>query len=78
MRQEEGRKSRCRLVTTMMNRSSHMPSWTTSEITNNAATFRRTRDDQRKVRGIRMFEEMRSQYQKAYGPLMRFTIMVRS
>ena len=39
MPQAEGMKSRCRLVTTMTKRSSHIPVWITSEITNSASTF---------------------------------------
>ena len=43
MPHDEGRKSRCRLVTMMTKRSSHMPTFTISEMTNSAATFVRTR-----------------------------------
>src|SRR5207249_5864718 len=42
----EGRKSRCRLVTTMMNRSSHMPTFTRSEMPKRIRTLVRTRLNQ--------------------------------
>ena len=39
MPQDEGRKSRCRLVTMITKRSSHMPTLTTSEMTNRNGTL---------------------------------------
>ena len=43
MPHDDGRKSRCRLVTMMTNRSSHMPTLTISEMTNSDGTLVRTR-----------------------------------
>ena len=42
MPHDDGRKSRCRLVTMMTNRSSHIPMFTTSEMMNSMAGFSRT------------------------------------
>ncbi len=43
---DEGRKSRCRLVTMITKRSSHMPMFTMSEMTNRIGTLVRTRLNQ--------------------------------
>jgi hypothetical protein len=42
MSQDEGRKSRCRLVTMMMKRSSHMPTFTNSERMKSSGMLSRT------------------------------------
>src|ERR1022692_485047 len=42
---DDGRKSRCRLVTTMMKRSSHMPTPTISDIIHKATALARNRLD---------------------------------
>src|SRR5581483_6559901 len=47
MPQDDGRKSRCRLTTTITKRSSHMPRFTTSETTKSTSALRRSRRDQR-------------------------------
>ena len=46
MPHDDVRKSRCRLVTTMMKRSSHMPMLMMSAITNSTGTLVRTRVNQ--------------------------------
>src|SRR5207302_10823842 len=43
MPHDEGAKSRCRLVTMMMKRSSHMPTLTINAMMNSTTTFVRTR-----------------------------------
>src|SRR5262245_41224702 len=43
MPHDDGRKSRCRLVTTMTKRSSHIPTLTTSETTKSTGALSRTR-----------------------------------
>ena len=42
MPQDDGRKSRCRLVTMITNRSSHMPMFTKIEMTKSAGTLVRS------------------------------------
>ncbi|MND02642.1 hypothetical protein D3C83_221010 [compost metagenome] len=42
MSHDEGRKSRCRLVTMMMKRSSHMPTLTNSDRTKSSGMLSRT------------------------------------
>src|SRR4029077_12469244 len=68
--QDEGRKSRCRLVTMMTNRSSHMPTFTMIEMTNSAGTLVRTRLNHRAC-GVAMLQKIRAQYCSAYGPVIR-------
>ena len=58
---DEGRKSRLRLVTMMMNRSSHMPTLTTREIAKRAATFVRTRLNHNSC-GTTMLQKSSAQY----------------
>src|SRR5436190_491250 len=65
MPQDDGRKSRLRLVTTMTYRSSHMPVFTTSEIRNSSGTFVRTRLNQ-SVCGITPLQKIRNQYAYQY------------
>ena len=57
---DEGRKSRCRLVTTMTNLSSHMPSDTTSAIPKSIGGLDRTRFSQRNC-GVTMLQSMSDQ-----------------
>ena len=42
MSHDDGRKSRCRLVTMMMKRSSHMPTLTSSDSTKSSGMLSRT------------------------------------
>ena len=72
--QDEGRKSRCKLVTTMTNRSSHMPMFTTIEITKRIGTLVRTLLNHRNC-GVTTLQKMSSAYAHQYGPVMRFHIM---
>src|SRR5262249_10343812 len=58
--QDEGRKSRCRLVTMITNRSSHMPMLTTNDITNSTPTFVRRFFTQSRF-GATTLQRMRSQ-----------------
>src|SRR6266550_6987885 len=62
--QDEGRKSRCRLVTIITNRSSHIPMLTMSELTNKSGTFQRTFLDHRSC-GITMLQVISDQYSGA-------------
>src|SRR3954471_8622721 len=70
MPHEDGRKSRCRLVTTITNRSSHMPTLTTSAMTNSTAGVRRTRRNQSAC-GMTTLHVISDQYHPAYGPVIR-------
>src|SRR5262249_38076256 len=58
--QADGRKSRCRLVTTITKRSSHMPTFTTREIRNSVGTLVRTRLNQSAC-GTRTLQRMSAQ-----------------
>src|SRR5712692_1522918 len=71
MPQAEGMKSRCRLTTTITNRSSHMPTFTTRDITNSAGTFVRTFRNHKSC-GARMLQAISAQYRTRYGPPRRF------
>src|SRR6185369_11512646 len=70
---DDGRKSRCKLVTIITNRSSHIPMLTISDITNSIGTFHLTFLDQSNC-GIRMLQAINDQYSGAYGPVIRFLI----
>src|SRR3954463_13748655 len=70
MPHDEGRKSRCRLVTIMTNRSSHMPTLTTSDRTKRSGTLVRARFIH-KTCGTITLHVMSSQYVHQYGPVMR-------
>src|SRR5947209_6926396 len=61
MPQAEGMKSRCRLTTTITNRSSHMPMFTTRDITNSAGTLVRTFRNHKSC-GARMLQAISAQY----------------
>src|SRR5258705_417186 len=69
---EEGRKSRCRLVTMMTKRSSHMPTFTTSEIMKSNGTLVHTRFSQSAC-GTATLQKISSQYANAYGPVSRLS-----
>src|SRR3989475_1355393 len=71
MPQAEGMKSRCRLTTTITNRSSHMPMFTTMDITNSAGTFVRTLRNHKSC-GATMLQAISAQYRTLYGPPRRF------
>jgi len=71
---DEGRKSRCRLVTIMTKRSSHMPTLTTIEMQNRNGTLRRRFLIQRRFGAITL-HRMSDQYMYQYGPNMRFRTM---
>ena len=64
MPQEDGRKSRCRLVMTMINRSSHIPMFTTMETKNNHGMFWRTLANHSPW-GIRILHRISIQKKKA-------------
>src|SRR6185436_10380117 len=70
MPQDEGRKSRWRLVTMITNRSSHMPMLMTIERTKSAAAFSRMRLNQSSC-GIATLQRSSSQYDTRYGPVNR-------
>jgi hypothetical protein len=72
MPHDEGRKSRCRLVTMMMRRSSHMPTLTTSDNTKSTTTLSRTRFSQR-IWGATTLQKSSPQYANAYGPVSRLS-----
>ena len=67
MPHDDGRKSRCRLVTTITNRSSHMPTFTISEMTNRAGTLVRTRLNQSAC-GVITLQKISAQYSPPVGP----------
>src|SRR5438045_7913559 len=60
-------KSRCRLVTTMTNRSSHMPTFTMTAMAKSTIGLVRTRLNQSAC-GTTMLQKMSAQYVGAYGP----------
>src|SRR5579885_2608365 len=72
MPHDEGRKSRCRLVTTMTKRSSHMPTLTISEMTNSTGTLVRIFLNHSAC-GIAMLQRISAQYDHQYGPVERLT-----
>src|SRR6185436_12432322 len=61
---DDGRKSRCKLVTMITNRSSHIPTLTMIEIINSSATFPRARRDHR-ICGIKILHRINDQYAAA-------------
>ena len=71
---DDGMKSRCRLVTTMTKRSSHMPMLTTIATQKSSPGVVRTRRNQSHC-GVMMLQKTRTQYIGQYGPVMRFQIM---
>src|SRR6476619_1221908 len=72
--QDDGRKSRCRLVTTMTKRSSHMPTLTTMATAKRPSVLVRTRRNHSHC-GVMMLQKMSVQYMYQYGPVIRFQIM---
>ena len=72
MPHDDGRKSRCRLVTMMTKRSSHMPMLTTSEIMNSSGTFVRTRLNHSSCGVDDVAEDQRPVDAARTGPVMRF------
>src|SRR5450759_2833073 len=74
MPHDEGRKSRCRLVTTITKRSSHMPTLTTIATRLRQRVHFRTFRNHRDC-GVMMLQKMSVQYLYQYGPFIRFQIM---
>src|SRR5215471_4527031 len=72
MPQDDGRKSRLRLTTMMTNRSSHMPTLMTIEITHSARGFTRVFLNHNSC-GIAMLQRISNQYATRYGPVMRLS-----
>ena len=62
--QDEGKKSRCRLVTMMTNRSNHIPMLTINEITNSSGTFHLAFRDH-SICGITILHRINDQYSGA-------------
>ena len=60
MPQDDGTKSRVRLVTTITKRSSHIPTFTTSAITKTAGMLMRTRRDHSNC-GIMILHRIKTQ-----------------
>src|SRR4029079_10852632 len=72
---DDGRKSRCRLVTMMTNRSSHMPILTMIEITNSQNGLSLNRLNHKLWIAITL-QKIRNQYMNQYGPFqIRLVIM---
>src|SRR5689334_17530999 len=74
MAQLEGTKSRCKLVTTMTNRSTHIPRFTERATRKRASSWVRTRLDQSNC-GTIQFRVIKPQKTQPYGPKARFHIM---
>src|ERR671911_302760 len=77
MPQDEGMKSRLSEVTMITKRSSHMPTFTKSDMMNRSAVLVRTLLNH-SAWIITTLIEMSVQYDQPYGPNMRFHIMKRS
>src|SRR5439155_18285025 len=75
--QLEGRKSRCKLVTTMTKRSTHIPRFTDRAMKNRTTGLVRTPFDQSAC-GTTTLRKIKVQKIHAYGPRARFAIMERS
>src|SRR5258708_371146 len=69
---ELGRKSLCSEITTITNRSSHIPTFTTSASTNTVCGLTRTRRDQSSC-GTTMLQKSSAQYAGQYGPVKRLS-----
>src|SRR5687767_10276522 len=77
MRHALGRKSRERLTTMIMNRSSHIPMLITIEMTNSAVRLLRTRFDHSNC-GTTMLQMNSPHVTAQYGPNRRLVIMYHS
>ena len=64
MPHDEGRKSRCRLVTTMTKRSSHMPTFTTSAMMNSTGTFDADAPEPQRLRDHDVAEDQRPVHER--------------
>ena len=71
---DDGTKSRCKLVITITNRSSHIPRLIDNATRNSAMRLRRTRADQSAC-GMTTFTNISSQKIQPYGPSTRLVIM---
>src|SRR5262245_34009089 len=69
---DDGRKSRCRLVTMMTNRSSHMPTLMISDRMKSPTTLVRTRFSHNNC-GMITLQRRSPQYVHQYGPVARLT-----
>src|SRR6266567_3614097 len=77
MPQADGTKSRCKLVTMMTNRSSHMPRFTDSATMKRVSGLRRMRVDQSAC-GTSTLKNISAQNIQPYGPKARLVIMYSS
>ena len=68
MPQEDGTKSRARLVTTMTKRSSHMPTFTTIETKNSSGIFCRTLRRPQQLRNQDIAEDQHPEEERSTGP----------
>src|SRR4051812_16149752 len=75
--QLEGTKSRCRLVTTITNRSTHMPRFTDKATKKRATVFVRTFCDQSNC-GTTQFSAIKPQKTHPYEPNARWCIIALS
>src|SRR5580658_4681228 len=73
--QDDGKKSRYRLVTTMTKRSNHMPVFTTIEMKNMNGIDVRSLRDHSVVSGIARLQVISTQYDQPIGPNTRFQNM---